>query len=181
MLADGVDAAIMGGAVWLLRRQSPGVSARVTRWAPLLGPTSELMREQSRSPGQILLGLRTVDRRTGRRLELWRTLAVIGTNLGGRELMRRMAPLALTPVQERDRSDFLDELNAIHERHREDPAEREAERRGLFERQRPSGAVTLTRAAGPALVLGLINNRLRRRVTPTTQVLTALRARRSDR
>ena len=83
MLAGGVDAAIVGGAVWFSRRQSPGAHERASRWAPLFGPTSELVREQIGSPGQRLLGLRTVDRRTGRRLELWRTLVLVGVSVGG--------------------------------------------------------------------------------------------------
>jgi hypothetical protein len=126
------------------------------------------VREQLGSPGQRLLGLRTVDRRTGRRLELWRTLAVLGAALGGRAVMRRVAPSAPTPSQERDRREFLDELNAIHERHREDPDALQAERRRLFERQQPVTA-TLLGAAGPTLAAGLFNNRLRRRLAPTTE------------
>jgi len=170
MLAGGVDAAIGGGVVWLARKQSLGANARATRWAPLLGPTSELLREQLGSPGQRLLGLRTVDRRTGRRVEQWRTLALLGSRLGARLVMRRFTPAPLTPPQERDRREFLDELNAIHERHREDPDALQAERRRLFERQQPVTA-TLLGAAGPALAAGLLNNLLRRRLAPTTEVL----------
>jgi hypothetical protein len=170
MLAGGVDAAIGGFVVWLARKQSLGANARATRWAPLLGPTSELLREQLGSPGQRLLGLRTVDRRTGRRVELWRTLALLGSRLGARLLMRRLAPAPLTPPQERDRREFLDELNALHERHREDPDALQAERRRLFERQQPVTS-TLLGVAGPALAAGLLNNRLRRRLAPTTEAL----------
>jgi len=169
MLAGGVDAAIGGGVVWLVRKQSLGANARTTRWAPLLAPIPELVREQLGSPGQRLLGLRTVDRRTGRRLQLWRTVAVLGATLGGRLVMRRFAPSAPTPAQTRDQREFLDELNAIHERHRDDPDALQAARRQLFARQQPV-RVTLIGAAGPAVAFGLLNNRLRRRLAPTTEV-----------
>jgi hypothetical protein len=170
MLAGVVDAAIVGGAGWLLRRQSSGTNTRTTSWAPLLAPIPELVREQLGSPGQRLLGLRTVDRRTGRRLELWRTVAIFGTTLGGRAVMRRLAPSPPTPSQARDQREFLDELNAIHERHREDPDALQAQRRQLFARQQPV-RVTLLSTAGPVLAAGLLNNRLRRRLAPTTEVL----------
>jgi hypothetical protein len=171
MLAGGVDAAIVGGAVWLSRRQSPGAHERASRWAPLFGPTSELVREQIGSPGQRLLGLRTVDRRTGRRLELWRTLVLLGASVGGRLLVGRLAPAPLTPERQRDRDGFLEELNAINQRHADDPAVREAERRALFERSHSPVAATFARAAGPTLAIGLLNSRLRRRLSPTIQVL----------
>ncbi len=175
VLAGGVDAAIVGGATWLSRRQSSGADARTASWAPLLAPIPELVREQLGSPGQRLLGLRTVDRRTGRRLELWRTLVILGATLGGRVVMRRFAPSPPTPSQARDQREFLDELNAIHERHRDDPDALQAERRQLFARQQPVRA-TLLSAAGPALAAGLLNNRLRRRLAPTTEI----RIRRAD-
>jgi hypothetical protein len=67
-LAAIADIAIVGGVAWLWRRRA-GSAAGVgrTRWAPLLRPSGEMVREQLGSPGQHLLGVRTVDRRTGRR------------------------------------------------------------------------------------------------------------------
>ncbi|HTC73686.1 MAG TPA: hypothetical protein VK655_12425 [Solirubrobacteraceae bacterium] len=171
MLAGAIDAALVGGGTWLWRRRRGGESARAARWMGLLEPAAESLRQQLRSPGQLLLGLRTVDRRTGRRLELWRTLVLLGFGVGRGVLVRRLAPPVLTPEQERDRSGFLDELNAIQARHPDDAGARESERQRLFERQHNQLPDIIRRTAVPALALGLLNSRLRRRLAPTTEVL----------
>jgi hypothetical protein len=172
MLAAAVDSAIVGGAVWLSRRRSThGGIDRAAGWGRLFGPISELVRQQIGSPGQRLLGVRTVDRRTGRRPELWRTLVLLGADAGGWLLMRSVAPAPLTASQERNRLTFLDELNAIEQRHRDDPGAREAARQRLFERQPPSGVAMFARTAGPILVSGVLKSLLRRRLTPTTDAL----------
>jgi hypothetical protein len=176
MLAGALDAAIVGGVTWMWRRRGLSADARQRGWPPLLGASAELIREQLPTPGQRLLGLRTVDRRTGRRPELWRTLALLGVSLGGRLLTRRLVPAPLTPERQRERDGFLEELNAINQRHAEDPAAREAERRALFERSHSRVGPTFARVAGPTLAIGLLNGRLRRRLSPTIQVL----ARRSE-
>jgi hypothetical protein len=171
MLAGAIDAALVGSGTWLWRKRRGGESARAARWMPVLEPAVQSLREQLRSPGQLLLGLRTVDRRTGRRLDLWRTLVLLGVGVARPMLARRLAPPPLTPEQERDRSGFLDELNAIQTRHPDDAIAREAERRQLFERQHNQVPDILRHTAVPMLVLGLLNNRLRRRLAPTTEVL----------
>jgi hypothetical protein len=173
-LAGALDAALFGAGTWLWRRRQAGggENARGARWTPVLEPALQSLREQLRSPGQLLLGLRTVDRRTGRRLELWRTLVLLGLGVARPILVRRVSSPKLTPEQERDRSGFLDELNAIQARHPDDAVAREAERRQLFERQHNQVPDILRRTA-PMLALGLFNNRLRRRLAPTTEVLAA--------
>jgi hypothetical protein len=172
MLAGALDAAIVAGATWLWRRRrGDGENARSARWMGLLEPVTESLRQQLRSPGQLLLGVRTVDRRTGRRLELWRTLALLGVGVARITLVRHLAPRPLTPEQERARSGFLEELNAIQARHPDDERAREAERQQLFERQHNQLPDILRRTAVPALALGLLNSRLRRRFAPTTEVL----------
>jgi hypothetical protein len=172
MLAGVLDAAIVAGGTWLWRhRRGGGENARATRWTGLLEPAVGSFRQQLRSPGQLLLGLRTVDRRTGRRLQLWRTLVLIGADVTRVEIVRRLAPPRLTPEQERDRRGFLDELNAIQARHPDDEAARESERQRLFERQHNQLPDILRRTAVPALALGLLNKRLRRHLAPTTEVL----------
>jgi hypothetical protein len=171
MLAGALDASLLAGATWLWRQRRGGESMRAARWTALLGLAAESLRQQLRSPGQLLLGLRTVDRRTGRRLELWRTLALLGVGVAREMFVRRLAPRQLTPEQERDRSGFLDELNAIQARHPDDAVAREAERRRLFERQHNPLPDVLRRAAAPMLAIGLLNSRLRRRLAPTIEVL----------
>jgi hypothetical protein len=132
----------------------------------------ESFRQQLRSPGQLLVGLRTVDRRTGRRQELWRTLLGLGVGVAAHWLMRRVARApVMTPAQEHDRETFLEELGAIDERHRDEPVARKAERERLFERNHGPTFDYLRRATAPMLAIGLLNNRLRRRLTPTIDIL----------
>ncbi len=172
-LARALDAAIVGAGAWLWRRGTGTAGARQARWARLSGPAATLLGEQLRSPGQRLFGLRTVDRRTGRRPELWRALVLLGAGVGGQLLVRRLAPGPMTPEQVHDRDGFLDELNAIQARHPDDPVAREAERRALLDSPHDRLASSFLRAAGPTMAIGLLNIRLRRRLAPTTQVLVA--------
>jgi hypothetical protein len=175
MLAGSIDAAIVAGATRLWRHRQGGGNARAARSTGLFEPALQSLRQQLRSPGQLLLGVRTVDRRTGRRLELWRTLVLLGVGVARVTLVRRLAPPKLTPEQERDRRGFLDELNAIQARHPDDEAARESERQQLFARQHNQLPDILRRTAVPALALGLLNKRLRRRLAPTTEVLAEAR------
>jgi hypothetical protein len=175
MLAGAIDAAIVAGATRLWRHRRGGGKERAARSTGLFEPALQSLRQQLRSPGQLLLGLRTVDRRTGRRLELWRTLVLLGVGVARVTLVRRLAPPKLTPEQERDRRGFLDELNAIQARHPDDEAARESERQQLFARQHNQLPDILRRTAVPALALGLLNKRLRRRLAPTTEVLAEAR------
>jgi hypothetical protein len=167
-LAGVTDAAILGGAAWLWRRRAGDAAlGRRSRRASFLGPLAGLVREQLGSPGQRVLGLRTVDRRTGRRHELWRTLVLLGADLGGQLLVRRVTP----PVITRQREGFMEELRAVQERHPDDASAREAERRRLFERHPGPVKVNLWRTAVPPVVIALLKNRLRRRLAPTRIVV----------
>src|SRR5947209_1105985 len=170
-LAGLADVAIVGGVAWLSRRRA-GSSTRSgkARWAPLFGPSGEAVREQLGSPGQRLFGVRTVDRRSGRRVELWRTLVLLGTGVGGQLLMRRLTPIGQTPEQERERERFMEELRAVNERHPAGAPERDAELSALMPRHPGPIAVNPSRAMAASLAVGLINNRLRRRLAPTTEV-----------
>jgi hypothetical protein len=170
-LAALLDVALFGGVAWLVRSRAKGGVARANRqsWMRLL--PAEFVRERLRSPGQRMLGLRTVDRRSGRQVELWRTLVLLGANAGGQLLARRLTPPVPSPARARELERFSAELAAIYERHRDDHAAAEAERRELFERHPGPISVDFWRAAGPSLAIGLINNRLRRRLAPTSEVL----------
>ena len=63
------------------------------------------MRTQIASPGERLSGVRTVDRRTGRRVALWRTLLLVTVRAAGAELVRRSRPAA--GELERERADLV--------------------------------------------------------------------------
>ncbi len=172
-LSGAADAAIVWAGMWLWRRRAVGEASQARAVNPLavpVGAVGELAREQLRSPGQRLLGLRTVDRRTGDRPELRRALGLLGLEVGGQRLARAIAPAPLTLEQERQREGFLEELNAINQRHAHDRDALEAERRQLYERHEgPAGK--LWRSAGPTLAIGLLGGLLRRRLAPTTEVL----------
>ena len=172
MLAGALDAAIVAGAHVAV---APPARRRRERALGALDGAARagdgVASPAAAQPRAAAARVRTVDRRTGRRLELWRTLVLLGLGVARITLVRRLAPPPLTPEQERARSGFLEELNAIQARHPDDERAREAERQQLFERQHNQLPDILRRTAVPALALGLINSRLRRRLAPTTEVL----------
>ncbi|MHB8532277.1 MAG: hypothetical protein ACYDC2_06125, partial [Solirubrobacteraceae bacterium] len=131
---------------------------------------AEALREQVRTPGQRLLGLRTVDRRTGERVALWRTLLLTGVAATGQQLTRRVAAPSQTPEQESERARFLDHVRDIHQRHPAGGIAREQEMEALWARQPDSLRSHLGRALGPALASALLTSRLRRRLAPTVEV-----------
>ena len=163
--ANLIDAGLLGGLWWLAR--SRGIVREGGTVARLMAVPGDILREQLRSPGQRLLGTRTVDRRTGRRLALWRTFAVMGAGVAGQALSRRLGP-AETPEREREREAFSAEMEAIMRRHPQSSAERDAEREALFARY-PS--TNFARALAPGVISGLLTSRLRRRLAPTVEVL----------
>lgn len=168
MLAGLVDAALLAGVAWAFRGRVRGPAA--SRALAVLGSAGEFAREQVASPGQRLLGVRTVDRRTGRRTELWRSGLLLGAGIAGRGLTAR---LRLEPAAEAEqaRESFLPELRAIQERHAVDSPELAAERHALYERHRVSVyGPDLMRAMGVSVAVALLNRRLRRRLAPTVEV-----------
>jgi hypothetical protein len=172
VLAGIADAAIVGGPAWLWRRRAASAAgAGRARWLPLLVRLGEPIREQLGSPGQRLLGVRTVDRRTGRRVELWRTLVLLGAGVGGQLLERRLTPPVQTPEREREHKRYWAELDAISERHPAGSPERQAAQRALFADHPGPLVLNPWRSIGPFVAIGLLNNLLRRRLAWTTEVL----------
>lgn len=168
-LAGLVDVAIVGGVAWLAARgEAPAQAAARLRWLRLV--PADAVREQLRTPGQRLLGIRTVDRRTGERVALWRTLALVGVAAGGQQLARRVAPQAQSEERERDRDSYLQELREIHMRHPLDSPERQAAMSELMRRHGPMRA-NLLATVGPMAGVALLTSRLRRRMAPTVEVL----------
>jgi hypothetical protein len=168
MLAGAVDVALAGGLAWLLRRRAPGVPdargvASASRWIPVLGPSSELVREQLGSPGQRMLGIRTVDRRTGARVALWRTLIMTAAAVTGNVLARRNIRGA-APEPERSTR----ELGVIEERHAGDPQARDAAIRDLITERRENA--DFGRRVSPVIAVGMLTSFLLRRLRPTTEV-----------
>ncbi len=167
-LAGLVDAALGAGVVWLARDRLRTRPARTA--LSLLAPGSALVREQLASPGQRLLGTRTVDRRTGRRVELWRTLALLGATAGAELLQRSLQP-GDDPVGDEWNRSFAAEMKAIDERYRSDPARRDAEfRRAALEHGPASVVPTIARVAAVGIAISSARRRLRRRLAPTVEV-----------
>ncbi len=165
-----VDAAIFAGVS--LRARKAGVVRDGTMLARLLTPAlPELLKEQLRTPGQVLLGIRTVDGRTGKRVALRRTLALAGVKAAGGELARRLAP-SEGPERRRAQEDLASESHEIFRRHPQASPERDAALRELSGRY-PSSVVSPdpVRMFLPPLFVGLVSSRLRRRLAPTVEVL----------
>lgn len=164
-----IDVGVLAGLRWLARRgELTGAEKLITRAA---GTGQRVLREQLRSPGQLLLGTRTVDRRTGRRVALWRTLALAGVGVASRELVRRLAPFE-GPERRRAQAAFASESHEIYARHPQASPEREAALRELY-RRHPPGSVSAdpVRIFLPPLLAGLLGAGLRRRLAPTVEVL----------
>jgi hypothetical protein len=166
-LAGLLDIALAGGGAWLWRRSARGPAGR-SRWAPPFGAAAEFLREQLGSPGQHLLGLRTVDRRTGRRVELWRSGLLLATGAAGQVIISRFQPPADTPEQERERERFAQEIRALAERHGDEPGELAEARDQLFDRYSLPNNLS---AMPAAIAVGIVVRRLRRRLAPTVEII----------
>jgi hypothetical protein len=167
MVAGLLDAALLGGGHWLLGRRAPHRAAGLTA---LLRLVDQPLRQQLGSPGQRLLGLRTVDRRTGRRLDLWRSLVLLAAGSGGQAIARRFGPRR-TAEQKHKQERFVAEVREIHQRHPEGSPGREAEMEALFEHPPTPMTANAWTSVAPMLGVGLLNAVLRRRLAPTTEVL----------
>jgi hypothetical protein len=165
-LANLVDAAIAGGVAWSLRARAAGAAREALS---LLAPGGELIREQLASPGQRLAGVRTVDRRTGRRLALWRTLVLIGVRVGGQLVVSRVTPAAPTAERNRALATVREETEAARREHAGDP---EALREALLavHRRHRIPSPNFAGLLAPALTVAFLNRRLRRRLAPTVEV-----------
>lgn len=133
----------------------------------------EVVGEQLRTPGQLLFGTRTVDRRTGARVELWRTIVLAAAGMAGGELTRRLV-VKPTPERDRDREAFFTDMQEIMRRYPQASPERDVARQELLARNPPmviGSGTSLLRVAAPSLLVGVFSKRLRRRLAPTVEVL----------
>ena len=156
MAAALIDAATL----WPLAR-------RAGRRAAPLNALVEVVREQVGSPGQHLLGVRTVDRRTGERVALPRSLALAATASAGSLLTRRVSPGG-NDGRQRAVEDYWRALREIDARHPDDP---EAAARDRLELAPPPLGIDIRVALAPTLAVVLATSILRRRLAPTVQAL----------
>jgi hypothetical protein len=104
-LAGLIDSAVLAlpAALYLrraLRASGAGrPAARPPGWTRMLTPAVAVLGEQVGTPGSLIMGVRTVDRRTGRRLALWRTLTVALAQVATRLLIRRLTPHPVVPSE----------------------------------------------------------------------------------
>ena len=142
-----------------------------------------MLGQQVGTPGQWVAGVRTVDRRTGRRWRCggrWRRRRDVGGNALARGL-RHSRPVLWPDPQERER-----EIRAIRDAHRGDE---DAMNAALMDYYGEHGApaIDLARVLYVPLGLALVQSLLRKRLTPTAVVrrerepegLTSALARRS--
>jgi hypothetical protein len=148
----------------------PDGRAAATLALGVLGPSSDLVRQQLGSPGQRVLGLRTVDRRTGERVARSRTLLLVALGIADQALAARQKP-GPDPQLEAEQERFRSEIAAIHERHRDDPAARDAALRRAYEQRPGPVKIDLAHLPVPRLAVVLLAAIARRRLAPTTEVL----------
>lgn len=177
-LAGLIDAAVLGllAALYLRRiwRRGPGADGalkHLPQRARPFGLGVSVIGEQLGTPGGWIVGLRTVDRRTGRRLALWRTLAVALLGLLAQVARRRLLPTPPT-MSESEHEEFGRELRAIEEAYPGD-GRRLAEASSRFYEER---RVEVNRRRSLAAIApALINIGLRRRLAPTVVVVSPRR------
>jgi hypothetical protein len=153
-----------------------GRPARAPRWTSVLGPVLAIVAEQVGMPGDWVMGVRTVDQRTGARIALWRTLTVQLARIAARLLIRRqMPPPVMTTDAERRRQ--FSEIKAIEERHRDDENARNAELMRHYSDNGVNGGSAPWRMLLASIGSALLNQLIRRRLAPP--VVIDARARRS--
>jgi hypothetical protein len=146
------DTLLVGGGWTLARRRGwLGAGAGRGRFVVI---SPDAIRAQLRTPGQRLLGLRTVDARSGDRVALWRTLVLVGAASAGRAIEQAAQP---SPDLE-EFGGWVREAGASH------PAD------ALAASPAPNH-FNVPRAIGASLAVALVNSRLRRRLAPTREVL----------
>jgi hypothetical protein len=174
-LAGLIDTAVMAlpSAIYWRRawraRETQRPSTRTPGWRGMLAPVAAVLGEQVGTPGAWILGVRTVDRRTGRRLALWRTLTVALVQVATRLLSQRLTPRPVVPSEDEHRR-RLREVETIKERYAEDEDARNAELMRHYAEHR----VNVTVSFWPPLIAGLgstlVNRTVRRRLAPTLVV-----------
>jgi hypothetical protein len=144
-----------------VRAHRAGVRVQRPWWLSALAPAKAVMEEQLGTPGNWIVGLRTVDRRTGRRVQLWRTAAIASFQLIAGLTQRRWAG----PAPQAARADLARQAAAIRKRLAEDP---DALREAMMRLHRENRVeVNGNRRMAFGLVSALLAYALRRRLAPT--------------
>ena len=175
-LAGLIDSAILA-AVHFVRRLAQADSRRRRRSAleALIGPTPLL--ERVGSPGERLLGIQTVDRRTGQPVAWWRAALLTAAAVGVRALRTRLTPKPLTDEQRQRWAALQSDMQELRTRYADDPEALEAAMAELTrERRAPSTNAGAARALLAGVVPWFVSRQLTRRIAPTVVVLRRTRA-----
>ncbi len=178
-LAVAIDMGLWSAPFWVARRRMrpAGSGTGESEWArrarQAARPGWTVLEQQLGTPGQWIAGVRTVDRRTGRRVAPWRSLVLAAFSLARGELTRRLWSAARpSPVDAQERAR---EVRVIVDAHRDDE---EATHAALFDYHRddripdPNGAHLFL----VPLALGVLESQLGKRLAPTVVVLRSDRA-----
>jgi hypothetical protein len=174
-LAGLIDAGVMAlpMAIYWRRawraRETERPVARPPGWMGMLAPAAAVLGEQVGTPGGWIVGVRTVDRRTGRRIALWRTLTVALVRVATRVLSRRLTPRPSFPPEE-ERQKQSREVQAIKERYANDEDALHAELMRHYAEHRAHITVNAWQPLAAGLGSTLVNRTVRRRLAPTLVV-----------
>jgi hypothetical protein len=173
-IAKLTDMAIWGTIAWLLRDRGdearPSRSADARRWFARLAPLQSILAEQIGSPGCWLAGVQTVDRRTGRRVALWRTAFLVGSRAASEAVATHFQPEPPAPISEQERRQSEREIQDIEERFAGDEDGRSRALMEHYMRHHRPVTVNITRPLVVGVAGTVLNGRLRRRLAPTVLV-----------
>jgi hypothetical protein len=178
LLAAMIDAATIGVPSFLyMRRAQRSADGRAQlgklggQWNRVIGPVRASLDQQVGSPGGWVVGLRTIDSRTGRRVALWRTLVLALARIAMGMLQRRTFGVN-TPTSQAEHASFARELEAIKHAHPDDPEARNDAMMRLYRERERRVDVNLFGWRMLAGIVGsvLVNQWLRRRLAPTVVV-----------
>ncbi len=144
------------------------------RWNRASNIARPVLDEQIGSPGVWIIGLRTVDSRTGRRVALWRTLVLALARVLSWELGRGALGVR-PPLSKPERADLAREMQAIRDAHADDDEARQLAMMRLYQERRVDVKLGWRWLAGLAGAV-FVNHWLRRRLAPTVVVSTRGRA-----
>jgi hypothetical protein len=173
-LAGIIDAGVWSAPMWIavrrMRAAEDGAAAgeRAARAGQAAKFGWAVLGQQLGTPGEWIAGVRTVDRRSGRRLALWRSLAAASLALAAAELTRRArdsAEVERPDAHERERA-----VREIWEKHRDDVPARNAALMDYYAEHRVATPDPARWLLLP-LALGLVQSRLRKRLAPTVVVV----------
>jgi hypothetical protein len=171
---DTAFAVALIGVSWWWRNRGVSSTRRSetaggTQRLPLRSSVKAVVYEQLGSPGAWVAGVRTVDRRTGRRVALWRTVLIASARLGTQAAAKRLAKPS-PPISEAEHAERARALQAIRERFPDDEDARNAALTDHYREHQVTVKANLGTPLAISIGSSLLNSRLRRHLAPTMLV-----------